>query len=114
MELSVYEIIKKPVVTNKSVELFKKFGQLTFEVNKAANKVQVRKAIEKIWDVKVEEVRIMNVAGKEKIFARRSFVSPDKKKAIVKLKKGYKIEIPGMFESMGMTGSSHEEASEGK
>lgn len=103
MELSIYDIIKKPVVTSKSVELFKKLGQLTFEVDKSANKITIRRAIEKIWDVKVADVRIMNVGGKEKVFARKSFMSPDKKKAIIKLKKGYKIEIPGMLEAVGLS-----------
>ena len=106
MELNIYDIIKKPVVTSKSVELYKKLGQLTFEINKVANKILVRKAVENIWNVKVAEVRIINIPGKEKVFARRSFVSPGKKKAIVTLKKGYKIEIPGLFESMGAVESA--------
>lgn len=119
MELSIYDIIKKPVVTSKSVELFKKLGKLTFEVDRSANKITVRRAIEKIWDVKVAEVRIMNVSGKEKVFARRSFISPDKKKAIVTLKKGYKIEIPGMLEAVGLSerqgvSSQAVDATEGK
>ncbi|MFA6527413.1 MAG: 50S ribosomal protein L23 [Candidatus Babeliales bacterium] len=119
MELSIYDIIKKPVVTSKSVELYKKLGQLTFEVDKSANKITIRRAVEKIWDVKVADIRVMNVGGKEKVFARRSFMSPDKKKAIVTLKQGYKIEIPGMLEAVGLTeqnrASSHAvESTEGK
>lgn len=112
MELSIYNIIKKPIVTSKSVELFKKFGHLTFEVDKSANKIMVRQAVEKIWDVKVADVRIMNVAGKEKVFARRSFMSPDKKKAIVTLKKGYKIELPGMLEAVGLSEQSPAQAAQ--
>lgn len=109
MELSIYDIIKKPVVTSKSVELFKKLGQLTFEVDRSANKITIRRAVEKIWDVKVADVRVMNVGGKQKVFARKSFMSPDKKKAIITLKKGYKIEIPGMLEAVGL--SEHQRVS---
>ncbi len=43
----------------------------------------------------------MNVTGKVKIFGRKQFKSSDKKKAIVKLKSGFKIEIPGMYENIG-------------
>jgi large subunit ribosomal protein L23 len=102
MELSIFDIIKKPVITSKSVELYKKLGQITFEVNTTANKIAVRQAVEKIWNVKVAGVSILNVSGKKKIFGRRPFMSSNKKKAIVTLKKGYKIEIPGMFEAMGV------------
>lgn len=101
MELSSYQIIKEPVVSSKSIELFRKFGQLTFNVNSSANKIMIRKAVEKIWDVKVDKVRVMNRAGKNKFFGRKPFTSSDQKKAIVTLKKGYKIEIPGMFEATG-------------
>ncbi len=108
MELNDYDVIKKPVVTSKSVELFKRLGQITFEVNKLANKITVRRAVEKIWDVKVARVHIINISGKKKTFARRSFKSSDKKKAIITLKQGYKIDIPGMFESVGSVGAKEE------
>lgn len=100
MELNAFDIVKKAVITSKSIDLFKRLGQITFEVHREANKVMVKDAIEKLWEVKVDNVRIMNAAGKNKVFARRSFVTSPKKKAIITLKKGYKIEIPGMFESM--------------
>jgi large subunit ribosomal protein L23 len=115
MELNVYDIIKKAVITNKSVDLFKKYGKVTFEVNKNANKIMVRNAVEKIWNVEVANVRIVNIPGKERVFARKSFVTPDRKKALVTLKKGYKIEIPGMIETMGAVEPSQvKDASEGK
>ena len=101
MELNIYDIIKAPIISSKSIDLYKRLGQITFEVNKFANKIMVKNAVEKIWDVKVDKVRVINLPGKNKIFARRAFQSPGKKKAIVTLKKGYKVEIPGMFESVG-------------
>ena len=100
MELSIYNIIKESIITSKSLELFKKLGQVTFLVHQTANKIMIKKAVEKIWNVKVDKVRIVNLAGKDKVFARKLYTMPNKKKAIVSLKKGYKIEIPGMIEMM--------------
>lgn len=100
MELTAYEIVKKIITTNKSVELYQTQGKVTLEVAKTANKVVVRKAVEQIWDVKVEAVRIINTPEKTKTFGRRSYVSLGKKKAIVSLKPGYSIALPG-HESIG-------------
>jgi large subunit ribosomal protein L23 len=105
MELTIFDVIKKPVMSNKSLELFKKLGKITFEVNKLANKIVIREAVEKAWNVKVAGVRIITVPGKAKSFGRKVYNTPSKKKAIVTLKKGYKIDIPGMFESMGTGGA---------
>jgi large subunit ribosomal protein L23 len=101
MELSIYDIIKKIVVTPKSVLLRKKFGKITFEVHKSANKVMVRNAVEKIWNVKVGDVRVINRAGKQKMVARKTFILPSSKKAIITLKPGYSIDLPDQIESMG-------------
>ncbi|MBD3231552.1 50S ribosomal protein L23 [Candidatus Dependentiae bacterium] len=103
MELSSYDIIKNIVTTDKSNKLFKSLGKLTFEVHKNANKVMIREAIQKIWNVEVAQVSILNCAGKTKTFSRRVFKTSDKKKAIVTLKKGHKIELPGHFETMGVS-----------
>jgi large subunit ribosomal protein L23 len=116
MELSIYDIIKRKLATEKSQDMFRKFGKLTFEVHKAANKIMVREAVEKIWDVKVDNVRIVSCPGKNKVFARKNFKSPDRKKAIITLKKGYKIDLPGHFETMGVpeTQGEKETSIEGK
>jgi large subunit ribosomal protein L23 len=106
MELSVYNIIKRPIITNKSIELYKKLGKLTFEVHKLANKSNIKNAIEKIWAVKVDGVCVITVPGKVKVFARKNFKTVDRKKAVVTLKKGYKIDIPGMLETMGAAEST--------
>jgi large subunit ribosomal protein L23 len=108
MELSVYNIIKKIIVTEKSADLFKRLGKLTFEVHKESNKVMIRQAVEKIWSVKVKDVHVIKCPGKNKLFGRKSFKSPDKKKAIVTLKEGYKIELPGHFETMGVAEGASE------
>ena len=116
MELSIYDIIQKRIISEKSSDLFKRFGKLVFEINKNANKIMVRSAVEKIWDVKVENVRIVRIPGKSKVFARRTFKAPDRKKAIITLKKGYKIDLPGHFETMGVpeTQSEKDTSLEGK
>lgn len=106
MELNVFDVIKRPVVTSKSVELYQKFGQVTFEVHTQANKIDIRRAVEKIWSVQVADVRVLRTAGKVKSFARRQFTTSGKKKAIVKLKPGYKIDLPGMFEGVMPSESS--------
>jgi len=110
MELSVYDILKRPVLTSRSVFLHKKLGQLTFEVHQLANKIMIRQAVEKIWNVKVDKVRVLKIPGKIKIYARREYKTPNRKKAIITLKKGYNIEIPGMMESMGAVASAKESA----
>lgn len=106
MDLSIYDVIKKVSMTGKASDLFDKQGKFTFEVNRASNKIIVREAVEKIWNVKVKNVRMINLKGKSKLFARKPFQTAGKKKAIVTLKKGYKIDIPGLFETMGASGSS--------
>ncbi len=109
MELKIYDIIKKPVMTSKSVELYRKLGKLTFEVHADANKSMIKDAVEKIWTVKVAGVCVINLPAKVKAFGRKEFTTQAKKKAVVTLKKGYKIEIPGMFESIGAVESFGEQ-----
>jgi large subunit ribosomal protein L23 len=87
------------VTTNKSAELHSKYGQITFFVNKLANKVVIRQAVEKIWDVKVEAVRVINAPSKTRTFARKEYQMAGRKKAIITLKSGYKIDVPGMYEN---------------
>ena len=114
MELSVFNIVRKPVITSKSVILFRKLGQVVFEVDPRANKVMIAQAVEKIWNVKVKKVRTESLAGKNKSFAKRKFRSSDKKKAFITLQKGYKIEIPGMSELLAKEkmGGAHSKTSD--
>ncbi len=109
MELKSYDIIKRPRVTTKSIDLYRKLGKYTFDVHQKANKVMVREAVEKLWNVKVEKVCIVNVAGKTKTFNRKQYAMSDLKKAIVTLKQGYKVEIPGMFENVMSEKMPHEQ-----
>lgn len=108
MELSAYGIIKRIIMTGKSGDLYQKQGKLTLEVAKHANKIEIRKAVESIWDVKVAAVRTSMTPQKVKTFGRRSFTTSGMKKAIISLKEGYSIAMPGQVEAMGT------DAAEGK
>lgn len=112
MELSVYNIIKRAIITEKSWSLLQKLGKVTFEVDTRANKVMIRHAVEKIWDVKVDKICVINNAGKNKIYGRRPYTCSDKKKAIVTLKKGYKIDLPGQIEAMASRQEQHHDEGE--
>lgn len=90
------DILKKPVVTEKSTSLLQD-NKYTFVVDPRANKTEIKQAVEKTFKVKVEKVNTMNVRGKIKRVRRIPGRTPDTKKAIVTLKKGDKIEI---FEGM--------------
>ena len=100
MELSIYNVIKSPIISTKSIDVYRKFGQYTFHIHKKANKTMVKDAVKRLWSVEVEKVCVVSLPDKAKSFNRKSFTASGKKKAIVTLKKGYKIEIPGLFETV--------------
>src|SRR5690625_4183769 len=79
-----HDIIIRPIITEKSMEDMTE-GKYTFEVDKRANKTEVKKAVESIFDVKVEKVNTMNMLGKVKRRGATSGRRPSWKKAIVKL-----------------------------
>ncbi|SKC35245.1 50S ribosomal protein L23 [Maledivibacter halophilus] len=79
-----YDIVIKPLVTEKSMEDMSE-GKYTFEVAKDANKSEVKKAVEEIFGVKVEKISTMNVRGKKKRMGRFVGRRRDWKKAIIKL-----------------------------
>lgn len=93
MTMDFYDIIRMPRITEKGTRLKEKNNVITFEVRRDANKVQVRKAIETIFKVKVAGVTTVNVAGKKKRLGQRIGRRSDWKKAYVTLKPGEKIEI---------------------
>ncbi|AJM72145.1 50S ribosomal protein L23 [Mycoplasma yeatsii] len=86
------EVIKKPVLTEKSY-LGHQNGVYTFLVDKKANKVQIKKTFEEIFEVKVASVRTMNYDGKEKRVGRFVGKTNSFKKAIITLKAGEQLEV---------------------
>ncbi|RLQ91760.1 50S ribosomal protein L23 [Falsibacillus albus] len=82
--MDVRDIIKRPVITERSTDLMAE-KKYTFEVDVKANKTQVKDAVEEIFDVKVEKVNIMNYKGKFKRMGRHAGYTNKRRKAIVKL-----------------------------
>lgn len=91
--MDAHLIIKRPLVTEKSTLTREGGGKYIFEIDRRANKIEVGKAVEKLFKVKVLEVRTMNVAGKKKRVGRILGKKSDWKKAIVTLAPGNSIEI---------------------
>ena len=81
------DIIKRPVITERSADLMSE-DKYTFDVDLRASKTQVKHAVEEIFDVKVDKVNIMNVKPKKKRMGRYEGYTNKRRKAIVKLKEG--------------------------
>mgnify|MGYP006438934931 FL=1 len=88
-----FEILKKPVVTEKSTLQKELENKITLEVDKRANRVQIKEAVERSFNTRVDSVRTMQVKGKTKQRGRISGKRKDWKKAIVKLAPGQKIDF---------------------
>ncbi len=86
-------VIIRPLVTEKGMYCTETFRAYPFEVDRAANKIQIKGAIETIYDVKVTGVRTMNMKGKKRRVRYRIGRKPRWKKAIVTLAEGDSIEI---------------------
>ena len=86
------DIIKGPIMTEKSSDLAKQ-NVITFSVDPKANKTQIKQAIEKIFNVKVESVNTVNVRPRKRRVGRYTGYTSKVKKAIVKLKDGSSIEL---------------------
>ena len=86
------EILKAPVVTEKS-ENARNEGKYTFKVDSRANKLEIKEAIEKIFNVKVTSIRTMNVKPKKRRVGRYAGLTNRTKKAIVTLAEGQTIDL---------------------
>jgi large subunit ribosomal protein L23 len=90
--MDMYRIIRRALITEKST-IAKDENKYIFEVDQRANKIEVAKAVEKLFKVKVLDVRIMNVIGKKKRVGRIMGEKSSWKKAVVTLASGSRIEI---------------------
>lgn len=88
--MQLYEVLRRPLITEKGTILLNQ-NKYAFEVDRRANKRQIKEAVEKAFKVKVEKVHVITVPAKEKGFARLRGKRPPWKKAIVTLKGGEKI-----------------------
>ena len=91
----ITDVLKKPVLTEKSLLLQQNENKYTFDVDVTANKIEVKQAVEKMFDVKVESVNIMNVKPKTKRMGRYVGKTSKRRKAIVKLAEGSTINYFG-------------------
>lgn len=87
-----YEIIVRPLITEKTSKLIEE-RKYTFEVAKGVNKIEVKEAIEKIFDVKVTAVNIINVRKKARKVGKYEGLRPAVRKAIVTLAEGHKLDV---------------------
>jgi large subunit ribosomal protein L23 len=87
------KIIRKPLITEKSTRQKEDSGQYVFEVHRNANKIEIQSAIERLFKVKVLQVRTSNVMGKIKRLGKRYGKRPDWKKAIITLREGDRIDF---------------------
>jgi len=92
------EIIRRPLVTEKSMKMKEDDNVIVFEVDPSANKIEVKRAVEQLFKVKVADVRVFNVRGKVKRLGRYTGRRRDWRKAYVRLAAGEKA--PEFFEGV--------------
>ena len=88
---SAYQIIRRPVITEKGLAIKERENTLVFQVAKHATKTEIKEAVQAIFKVKVDSVRTANFPGKERRRGRFAGYRPDWKKAYVRLKAGEKM-----------------------
>jgi large subunit ribosomal protein L23 len=93
MSKNQHDLIRKPIITEKAGNAKDKLNKITFAVDPRANKMEVKKAVENIFKVKVDRVNIINVKGKPKKLGRSSGKRADWKKAVVTVSVGQTIEV---------------------
>ena len=105
MDLSIQDIIRGAVVSGKAQQINSSQKKLVLKIHPSANKPMVKDAIEKLFEVKVSKVRILNRKGKNRLVRRRMVTGPLEKRAIVTLKEGYQVDVFGQAE-VGTSDSS--------
>ncbi|MCA9769995.1 50S ribosomal protein L23 [Candidatus Dependentiae bacterium] len=93
MDLSIYNVIIGPVISDKAYRLNKKLEQLVLKVHPKANKPLVKTAIERLFNVKVQKVNVSVDKGKNRRSRRKIITGKTVKKAFVTLKEGYTLDL---------------------
>ncbi|WP_455241794.1 50S ribosomal protein L23 [Petrachloros mirabilis] len=93
MTLDLHSVLIQPLLTEKVTAMREASNTVSFLVHPAANRVQIKQAVEALLKVKVDRVNVLNVQGKVKRLGRFSGKRADWKKAFVKLKEGEKLEL---------------------
>ena len=89
----MYGVIRRPIVTEKSSTHKDENNKVTFEVDRRANKIEIKNAVQKLFNVTVVDVHVMNCTGKNKRVGRSMGKQSDWKKAVISLKTGDNIEF---------------------
>ena len=89
---NIYDVIIRPIITEKGTRIKEEQNKIMLQVAPEANKMDIKRAVETVFKVKVEEVATMNFKGKKKRLGLRQGVRSDWKKAVVTLKKGETVE----------------------
>ncbi|WP_022947598.1 50S ribosomal protein L23 [Methylohalobius crimeensis] len=92
-QLALMKVLLAPVISEKSTGLADNENRFVFKVRKDATKLQVRKAVELMFEVEVDSVQLLNMKGKAKRFGRLAGKRSDWKKAYVRLKPGHEIDL---------------------
>jgi len=90
---TLYRTVVRPIVTEKTSNAYQDRGEYTFVVDPAANKIEIKAAVERLWNVKVKSVQTMNCRGKSRRIGGTVGKRANWKKAIVTLREGHSIEI---------------------
>lgn len=90
---SITDVIKKACLTEKGMGLQEEHNQIVVKVDPRANKIEIKKAVEQLFNVKVDKVRTANMHGKVKRVGRHMGKRNDWKKAIVSLGEGQKVDF---------------------
>jgi large subunit ribosomal protein L23 len=93
MSKNSYEVLRRPLITEKSTVEKEERNKLCFEVDRRANKIEIKQAVEKIFKVDVLDVHTIAMKGKKKRVGRHFTQLPDWKKAVVTVKAGQRVEF---------------------
>ena len=91
-ELSVFDVLRRPIITEKGTTQLAQ-SKYTFEVDKRANKHQIRDAVHAVFKVDVVDVNVSSVPGKRRRVGKHYGMTPEWKKAVVTLKEGQRIDV---------------------
>ena len=91
--MDVFQVIRAPLITEKGTFVAETGNQVVFKVDRRANKVEIRQAVEAMFKVKVVDVRTMNILGKTRRVGRAMGKRSDWKKAYVTLAEGHRIDF---------------------
>ncbi len=91
--IDLYKILLKPISTEKTNKMADRYNRISFKVATWANKMQIKQAVEKLFNVNVKQISTVNIYGKSRTFKQRRGKKSDWKKAIVRLQSGQDINI---------------------